>query len=175
MGMVGVAVMALGWGCASPSNGVKTGMEPSTPRGAGGQGGAAVADAGQDAPAASGGGGAGGKALGSTGSFGGFAGGDEPSCSELVTQYANTVVGAQACDVDGTGQCQQLVAATLSTCPACMTYVNDAASANMIRSDWMQFGCAAAASGQPCPQLTCPQPTGGHCAATSSGGTCSAN
>ncbi len=174
MGMVVVAMAALGWGCGSSSNGVKTGMEPSTPKGAGGQGGAAVADGGRDAPAASGSGGAGGAAQGS-GSFGGFSGGNVPSCDELVTQYANTVVGAQTCDVNGSAQCQQLVAATLSTCPACMTYVNDPASANMIRSDWMQLGCAAAASGQPCPQLTCPQPTGGHCVASSSGGTCSAN
>ncbi len=170
--MVVVAMVGLGWGCASPSNGVKAGSEQSTPKGMGGQGGAAMADGGQDARS-SGGGGAGGAAAGDPG-FGGFPGGEMPSCSVLETQYADTVAGAQSCDVGGSGQCQQLVAATLSVCPTCMTYVNDAASANMIRSDWMQLGCPGQST-QPCPQITCPQPTGGHCVAGSGGGTCAAN
>jgi hypothetical protein len=91
----------------------------------------------------------------------------------LETQYANTLAGAQSCDVSGSGQCQELVEATLSSCPSCMTYVNDAAIVNMIKADWMSLGCGAQATSG-CPPLSCPQLTGGACVASSAGGTCAA-
>jgi hypothetical protein len=145
--------------------------------GAGGQNGTTKADAGSaDRPSQPPGGdlgGADGSTLGNPG-FGGFPGDEAPSCSVLATQYANTVAGAQACDVSGSGQCQQLVSATLSNCPTCMTYVNNAGIVHAIQFDWMDRGCATPPT-QSCPPPNCPQLTGGQCVASSGGGTCSSN
>lgn len=171
--VVGATVLLLGCGSSS-TGGVKTGPETSSQKGAGGQGGAD--DAGASATGAvdsGGGGGAGGATPGGSG-FSGFPDGEVPDCSVLVTQYANTIADAQTCDVNGTGQCQQMVDETLSACPSCQTYVNDAGGANMIKMDWMLIGCASAAPSS-CPPLNCPQQTGGTCVASSGGGTCAAN
>jgi hypothetical protein len=172
-----VAVLGLGFGCGSSSPSAKPGPEMSSSSGAGGQRGAIGPDAGStDArPTDAGGGvgGAGGASFGNPG-FGGFPGDETPSCSVLETQYANTVAGAQICDITGSSQCQQVVSATLSTCPTCMTYVNDAAPVTAIQLDWMDQGCASQPA-QNCSPLTCPQLAGGRCVASSSGGTCSPN
>ena len=176
--VVGVVVVVLALGCGSSSNGgVKTGPETSSQTGAGGQGGAPAADAGgnQTGAAGSGGGVTGTGGATPTGSgFSGFPDGEVPDCAVLVTQYAQTIASAQSCDLNGSGQCQQMVDETLSACPSCQTYVNDAGGPNMIKMDWMLIGCASAATSS-CPPLNCPPQTGGACVASSSGGTCAGN
>jgi hypothetical protein len=175
--VVGAAVLVLGCGSSSNS-GIKSGPEKSSQNGVGGQGGASVADAS-----------ASGSQTGAAGSSGGLAGaggaapdpgftgdppGEMPDCSVLETQYANTIAGAQSCDLNGSGQCQQLVDATLSACPSCKTYVNDAAIVNTIKTFWMSYGCASQAPSS-CPPLSCPTPAGATCKSSSAGGTCTAN
>jgi hypothetical protein len=161
VGVVGLAV-----GCSSSSGDVKSGQPPNSGKGAAGNGGGA------DAAAADAGGGTGGASTGGT-TFGGFPDGEAPDCAVLVTQYTETIAGAQTCDVGASGQCQELVDDTLSACPSCMTYVNHAAIVNMIKADWLAIGCGSQpASG--CPPLSCPQQTGGACVASAAGGTCAA-
>jgi hypothetical protein len=164
-------------GCGSSSSGVKVGPEMSNQAGTGGQGGqSVVADAsGADTPPVDAGGAFGGGG-GTDGGFaypdsGGLPAGETASCSVLETQYLNTVAGAQSCDPNGAGQCQQPVSAALSPCPTCMTYVNDGATVNAIKSVWEQLGCNEAGAAA-CPPLTCAQPTGATCVASSAGGTC---
>ena len=67
------------------------------------------------------GGAAGGKSgSGGTGGTGGV------SCGDLATQYADALPAAQSCDVNASGECQQLVSFSLSPCFVnCMTYAND--------------------------------------------------
>ena len=180
-----IAVMlglALGAGCGSSASSpvLKTGPEMSTQTGSGGQGGQiAVTDAGgADKPADAGdafggSGGTGDAALGGADS-GGLPGGEVASCSVVETQYLDTVVGAQACDPNGAGQCQQQVNAALSSCPTCMTYVNDVATVNAIKSVWDRLGCNQAGTGT-CPPLSCAQPSSGACVASSAGGTCASS
>lgn len=173
--------LALGAGCGASSSPVlKTGPEMSTEMGVGGQGGqTVVTDAdGADKPADAGNalGGSGGTddaGLGNADS-GGLPAGEVASCSVVETQYLDTVAGAQACDPNGTGQCQQQVSAALSSCPTCMTYVNDVATVNAIKSVWEQLGCNQAGTGT-CPPPSCAQPSGGTCVASSAGGTCASS
>ncbi len=173
--------LALGAGCGSSSSSVlKTGPEMSSQSGGGGQGGqAVVTDAGgatraSDAGDAFGGlSDAGDAGLGSSDS-GGLPGGEMASCSVLETQYLDTVAGAQSCDLNGAGQCQKQVSAALSSCPTCMTYVNDATTVNSIKSVWEQLGCNRAET-DPCPPLSCTQPASGTCVASDAGGTCASS
>jgi hypothetical protein len=170
-----VEVLGLAMGCGGPSTSVLSGPGKSDETGAGGKSGTIAVDGGSaDGSRSDSAGGSGGEAgapLDNPG-FGGFPGGEMPSCSVIETQYANTVAGAQTCDVNGSGQCQQLASATLSTCPSCMVYVNSGL-AQGIQLDWMDLGCASQPA-QNCPPLNCPKLTGGTCVASSSGGTCSA-
>jgi hypothetical protein len=179
-----IAVMlglALGAGCGSSSSSpvLKTGPEMSAQTGSGGQGGqAAVTDAaGADGPSDAGGavGGFGGTDDADFGSADAGLPGDEvQSCSVIETQYLNTVIDAQACDPNGAGQCQQEVSAALSSCPTCMTYVNEVANVNAIKSVWQRLGCGQAGTGT-CPPLSCAQPSGGTCLESSAGGTCASS
>jgi hypothetical protein len=181
LGIVVVLSLALGAGCGSSSSSVlRTGPEMKTQSGGGGQGGqAVVADAGgadqaSDAGAAFGGSGGTGDGGPGSADSGGLPGGEVASCSVVETQYLNTVAGAQTCDPDGAGQCQHQVSAALSSCPTCMTYVNDATTVNAIESVWEQLGCNQAATG-PCPPLSCTQPSSGTCLASNAGGTCASS
>jgi hypothetical protein len=105
---------------------------------------------------------------------GGLPPGEVASCSVVEMQYLNTVAGAQVCDPNATGQCQQQVNAALSSCPTCMTYVNEVATVNAIKSVWEQLGCNQAGTGT-CPPPSCTQPSSGTCVASSAGGTCATN
>jgi hypothetical protein len=150
-----------------------------TQTGNGGQGGqAAVTGAGGTAGSSDAGnalGGSGGTVDADFGSADAGLPGDEvQSCSVLATQYLNTVIDAQACDPNGAGQCQQQVSAALSSCPTCMTYVNDVANVNAIKSAWERLGCNQAGTGT-CPPLSCTQPSAGTCQASSAGGTCASS
>src|ERR1017187_679095 len=58
-------------------------------------------------------GGAGGGAGGSGGSGG-------ASCTALESEYAAALPASKGCDVNASGQCQQLVSSFLSPCPGCM-------------------------------------------------------
>jgi hypothetical protein len=176
-GVLVVAAAVLVLGCGSSSNsGVKSGPETSSQKGAGGQGGGSVADAGASQTGAAGasGGLAGAGGAAPDPGFTGDPPGEMPDCSVLETQYANTVAGAQSCDLNGNGQCQQLVDVTLSACPSCQIYVNDAAIVNTIKTFWMSYGCAAQATSS-CPPLNCPTSAGATCKSSSAGGTCAAN
>ena len=173
--------LALGAGCGASSSPVlKTGPEMSIETGSGGQGGQArVADAGGAAGPADAGGALGGSGgtddagLGTVDS-GGLPAGDVASCSVVETQYLDTVAGAQTCDPNGAGQCQQQVNAALSSCPTCMTYVNEVATVNAIKSVWEQLGCNQPGTGT-CPPPSCAQPSSGTCVASNGVGTCASS
>jgi hypothetical protein len=175
LAVVAVVGLDFGAGCGSSSSAVTTGPEMSNQKGGGGQGGQTViTDAGgADAPPAADAGGAPGGTGGTDGGLG-LPAGETASCSVLETQYLNTLAGAQTCDPNAAGQCQQQVSAALSPCPTCMTYVNDAATVNTVKSTWEQLGCNTAGTAS-CPPLSCTQPTSATCMASSAGGTCASS
>jgi len=91
-----------------------------------------------------------------------------------VSEYAAAMPEARACTPGAANQCQVLVETTLSVCPGCSTYVNDATKLNEIRQAWTNAGCAAV-TGIACPAILCIAPGPVTCAATDSGppgGTC---
>ena len=60
-------------------------------------------------------------------------------------------------------QCTVKVSSSLSPCFVnCMTYVQDGAGLDDLKSRWMAAGCAT--KPQVCPALACVQPTAGSCA-----------
>ena len=178
LSIVVVLGLALGAGCGASSSPVlKTGPEMSAETGSGGQGGQTLGtDAGGTGKPADAGdafGGSGGTDDAGLGNIdsGGLPPGEVASCAVVEMQYLNTVAGAQVCDPNATGQCQQQVNAALSSCPTCMTYVNEVATVNAIKSVWEQLGCNQAGTGT-CPPPSCTQPPSGTCVASSAGGTC---
>ena len=97
-----------------------------------------------------------------------------PTCADYVSEYAAAMPEARACTPGAANQCQVLVETTLSVCPGCSTYVNDATKLNEIRQAWTNAGCAAV-TGIACPAILCIAPGPVTCAATDSGppgGTC---
>src|SRR5262249_13363957 len=96
-----VVAVGLLVGCdSSSSGGVKTGPETSSQKGAGGQGGADGGANEAGAAGSSGGVGSTGGTPGGDPGFTGFPDGEAPDCSVLEAQYAETIVGAQSCDVN---------------------------------------------------------------------------
>ncbi len=95
------------------------------------------------------------------------------SCGDLATDYAQALAAAQSCDVNTSGQCQQLVSSSLSPCFSnCMTYVNDPSTPNAIKAIWEQEGCNNVLV--LCPAIACLQPTNSLCLASDGGaGICS--
>ena len=92
------------------------------------------------------------------------------SCADLVTQYAAALPAARSCDVNASGQCQQLASESLSPCfLGCKMRVNDASALNAIELTWEQAGCDALV-GIACPLIACIQPTAGLCVAADGGG-----
>jgi hypothetical protein len=62
-----------------------------------------------------------------------------PNCVRLAAQYAAALPAAEVC---GTGaQCGNLVAASLSPCTVCGTYVSDPSVLNALRHQWLQANC----------------------------------
>ena len=94
------------------------------------------------------------------------------SCKDLENQYTDALPAAQRCDVNTSGQCQQLVSSSLSPCLTCTTYVNDATALTAITTSWEQAGCNSSV-GIICPAIACIQPNAGVCTAVDGGsGTC---
>ncbi len=133
--------------------------------GATGTGGGAGTGGGTGGHAGSGGGkgGAGGGAAGSGGTEG-------VSCTDPEIQYAAALPAAKSCDVNASGQCQQLVSDTLAISPChigCdVIFVNDASTLNAIESSWDQAGCNLDVA---CPAIACAAPTMGTCVAADGG------
>jgi hypothetical protein len=94
------------------------------------------------------------------------------TCADLESRYAEALPAARSCDVNATGQCQQLVSSSLSPCFVnCTTYVNNALTLNAIKASWLQAGCNQTVV--LCPLIACIKPSAGVCAATDGGsGTC---
>jgi hypothetical protein len=98
------------------------------------------------------------------------------SCADLENQYGDALPAAKTCDVNASGQCQQLVSSSLSPCLVnCMTYVNDPSTLNTIKASWEQAGCNSVV-GIICPAIACLQPTNNMCVVGDSGsGVCSSS
>jgi hypothetical protein len=122
---------------------------------------------------------AGGTSGGAGGSLGGFGGapgdgGGQPSdggltCADLQALYAEALPAARSCDVNASGQCQQLVSSSLSVCPVCTTHVNDSSALTAIKARWVQAGCDTAVAVL-CPEIACVQPGSSVCVAVDGGG-----
>jgi hypothetical protein len=122
---------------------------------------------------------AGGTSGGAGGSLGGFGGarGDGGgqtldgglTCADLQALYAEALPAARSCDVNASGQCQQLVSSSLSMCPVCTTHVNDSSTLTAIKARWMQAGCDTAVA-VIYPEITYVQPGASVCVAVDGGG-----
>jgi hypothetical protein len=103
-----------------------------------------------------------GGAAGGKGGNGGAGGTGGVSCGDLATQYAAALPAAQSCDLNASGECQQLVSSSLSPCFLnCMTYVNDPTALSAIKASWEQAGCDNV--DVLCPAIACLQPTNNMC------------
>jgi hypothetical protein len=125
-------------------------------------------------PSDGGGGSAGSGAAGHGGAGTGGVGGQRTdsgvSCTDLQNEYTAAMSLAQTCEVDASGQCQQLASTSLSPCFVnCMTYVNDASDLDAIKQSWTAAGCDSLV-GMACPAIACLQPTQGLCVASDGGG-----
>ena len=83
--------------------------------------------------------GTGGSATGGQTGTGGNKGTGGESCQQLGMDYLNALPAAKDCTYGVTGQCQQLVASSL-TC-GCQVYVNDATTLNTIKAQYVSQGC----------------------------------
>jgi hypothetical protein len=83
--------------------------------------------------------GTGGSATGGQTGTGGNKGTGGESCQQLGMDYLNALPAAKDCTYGVTGQCQQLVASSL-TC-GCQVYVNDATTLNTIKAQYLSQGC----------------------------------
>lgn len=123
-----------------------------------------------DGGGGSGGGGAAGHGGGGNGGSGGQRTDSGVSCTDLQGEYAAAMSAAQSCEVNASGQCQQLASTSLSPCSVnCTTYVNDASELNAIKQSWTAAGCDSLV-GVACPAIACLQPAQGLCVASDGGG-----
>src|SRR5450631_1887312 len=83
--------------------------------------------------------GTGGSASGGQTGTGGNKGTGGGTCQQLAMDYVNALPAAKDCTYGVTGQCQQLVASSLSC--GCQVYVNDATTLNAIKAQYMSQGC----------------------------------
>jgi hypothetical protein len=105
---------------------------------------------------------------GGTGPGSGGSGGSVSSvCNTLVAEYQSAVAQAQTCQVGASGQCQQLVTGSLSSC-SCPTYVTDSSTLSAIEDAWAAAGCMA--PGPVC-DLFCPAALNTTCVAVDGGST----
>jgi hypothetical protein len=115
------------------------------------------------------GGGAGGTSSG-TGGFtvgtGGLGGSISPAvCNALLADYQSALTAAETCQVGASGQCQQIVTASLSGCP-CSTYVTDSSQLSALEEAWQMAGCLMPTLG--CAS-DCPAPLNSTCVSTDGG------
>src|SRR5450631_3641060 len=83
--------------------------------------------------------GTGGSTTGGQTGTGGNKGTGGGTCQQLAMDYVNALPAAKDCTYGVTGQCQQLVASSLSC--GCQVYVNDATTLNAIKAQYMSQGC----------------------------------
>ena len=88
---------------------------------------------------------------------------DEPSCSDLATQYEAALPAAETCTASADGQCAQPVDESLSVCGGCLTRVNDATMLNAIRARWTAVGCDNPKVKPPCAASSCVSPASVVC------------
>jgi hypothetical protein len=113
-------------------------------------------------------GGTGGGAGGANPGTGGLGGSSvAPLCDTLVAEYQSAATAALGCQVGASGQCQQVVSATLSDC-TCSIYVTDDAALATIRNAWQAAGCVV--PGPSC-DLLCPVALNSTCVSTDGGST----
>ncbi len=99
-----------------------------------------------------------------SGGNGGSTGG--PSCTQIQAAYAAALATARACSVDGTNQCQKMVASALG-CGGCPTFVNDDSGLSQLSNEWNQAGCN---QNLICTDGACLAPTSATCKARDAGG-----
>src|SRR6202044_2957298 len=95
-------------------------------------------------------------------------------CELLASQYSAELAAAQSCDVGSNGECQQVVAWSLSPCGSCPTFVHDATVLNALQQSWSNAGCANVTPAPPCALIKCPAAMNSVCLPTDGGqGICS--
>lgn len=107
-----------------------------------------------------------------TGGAGGSASDAGTYCAELVSRYSAALLAAESCDVGANGECDQEVAAGLSVCGSCGTFVHDPSTLNALSALWAQAGCGDGKYA--CPLIECPPALNNVCVASDGGrGLCS--
>jgi hypothetical protein len=96
---------------------------------------------------------------------GGSGGSVSSACDTLVAEYQSAVTAAETCRVGASGQCQQLVTASLTGC-SCPTYVTASAVLSTIEDAWVAAGCAT--PGPAC-DLLCPAALNTTCVSADGG------
>ena len=112
--------------------------------------------------------GAGGGGAGGTGPGAGGSGGSVSSvCNALVAEYQSAITAAETCQVGASGQCQQIVTASLTGC-SCPTNVTDSSALSTIEAAWQAAGCVVPTP--PC-NLLCPAALNTTCVSADGGST----
>ena len=106
-----------------------------------------------------------GGAGGTGGATGGSGGSVSSVCNALTAEYQSAITAAETCQVGASGQCQQIVTATLTGC-SCPTYVTDSSALSTIEDAWQAAGCAGVG---PVCGLLCPAAFNKTCVATDGG------
>jgi hypothetical protein len=99
-----------------------------------------------------------------SGGNGGSTGG--PSCAQIQNAYQAALATARQCSVDGSNQCQKMVANALG-CNGCPTFVNDDSGLSQFSNEWNQGGCN---QNQVCTDIACLAPKAATCKASDAGG-----
>ena len=99
-----------------------------------------------------------------SGGNGGSAGG--PSCAQIQAAYQAALATARECSVDGTNQCQKMVASALG-CGGCPTFVNDDSGLSQFSNAWNQVGCN---QNLVCTDGACLAPRAATCKVSDAGG-----
>jgi len=99
----------------------------------------------------------------------GSGGGAANPCDTFASEYAAVLIGASSCTAGATGQCEQPVPASLSSCGAgCTIYVNEASVLKVIQRAWEAAHCGSMTAD--CPLVYCPFTAGGSCVPSDAGG-----
>jgi hypothetical protein len=170
MGDAGSAGQGAAGSTGAGGSAAGTGGAGAAGHGSGGSTGAA----GSTGTAGHGGGGSTGAAGHDGGASDGHSGDAVASCSDLETQYAAAMAIARICTAGRAGQCEQLASGQLAPCSiGCMMYVQDAATLNALKAQWLEAGCGNL--GMAVCHIACIVPTAGDCVAGNGGGMCAAN
>jgi hypothetical protein len=89
-----------------------------------------------------------------------------PSCAQIQAAYQAALATARQCSVDGSNQCQKMVADALG-CNGCPTFVNDDTGLSQYDNAWNQASCS---QNQICAGIACLSPKTATCKASDAGG-----